>query len=106
MESQRLDRHRVASQLACGRCQQQLSTVCRGRHPGRAVDLEPDVARGGPLDIARVQPHPHPQRSRLGGPRIPLDRLQGGHRGPHCCPRVFECRKEGVALSACHEPVL
>ena len=40
---------------------QDLAAVRRGRHPRRAVHLEPDIAGGAMARVAGVHAHPHPR---------------------------------------------
>jgi hypothetical protein len=65
--------------------------VTDGRNPGSLVDVEADIPFVGQPGLARVQPHPHPDRA-----------ARKGHlRISGCTNRIGctgECDEEGVAL--------
>ena len=71
--------------------QEHLPSVTDGRDPGSLVDVEADVPLVGEPGLARVQPHPHPDRAAR---KRPL-RIYGCSDSIRC---TAKCDKEGVAL--------
>ena len=71
--------------------QEHLPSVTDGRDPGSLVDVEADVPLVGEPGLARVQPHPHPDRAT----RERQLRVYGCSDSLRC---TAKCDKEGVAL--------
>ncbi len=71
--------------------EEHLPSVTDGRDPGSLVDVEADVPLVGEPGLARVQPHPHPDRAT----RERQLRVYGCSDSLRC---TAKCDKEGVAL--------
>ena len=79
-----------------GRRDQRLSAVGGGRDPRRQMGVEPEVAGAVGHDHARVQSHPHAQRSRPLGPGMVGEAALRLGRGRHGFRRIREDGDERV----------
>ena len=77
--------------------QDDLATVADRRDTGRAVDVEAAVIVAREVGLARVEPHPHPDRG-IGGPGVGGERPLRIHRRRDAGRRLLERREQGVAL--------
>ncbi len=76
-----------------------LAAMCRGRDPGRAVDVETHQVPAGPPGLSRMEPHPDPDRC-VPGPGLGSKRALRLDRGGHGLPGAVEDHEKGVALGA------
>ena len=90
----------IPNQVACRRSDEQLATVCRGRHARRPMYLQAHVAGRVTLHVADMQPHPHAELPDLGRPTVRPHRPLSAHGRPRASRRLREGRDERVTLRA------